>query len=745
MTALKSTDKHKTYQRLPLKPRVLIVDDQSTTRNILQRLIKNSNHNVTVAGSGEQALQYMEKIRFSLVLLDIVMPEMSGFDVLKQIRKKYSLSELPVIMVTVKNDSVDILKAFSLGANDYVAKPLDLPVICARIEAHLAHKQSNDEIDSARKELKIILEKERIELLSKNRVIKLEKEQRKKAEKNLYASEVYFQTLIENAHDIIAVFEEDGTVVYESSSIERILGYKPEERRGKKVYELVHPEDLKIVADNFSHAFKKPGMNFTVTARFRHKDGSWRSLEAIGSTTVTSEGKQRGVVNARDITERSYLSEQLSYQASHDTLTGLINRQEFERRLHHALEACRTEKSESALFYLDLDQFKIINDNCGHVAGDELLKQVSGLLRKVLWKRDTLARLGGDEFGVLLEHCTSEQADKVVKRILKLINDYRFDWEDQSFSVSLSVGLAPISENSKSSVDAMKQADAARYAAKEAGRNRSHIFHDDDEILRLRQGEMRWVARINQALSNERFCLYAQPIVAINQDKNDCGDHYEFLLRMRDDSDHLISPSLFLPAAERYNLSQQLDTWVVNNAFDWLIRKPHRLAQLSRCSINLSAISLGNKKFLDYIVQRINDLAIPPEKICFEVTETATIANLSDARNFIHTLKELGCFFALDDFGSGLSSFAYLKSLPVDYLKIDGMFVKDLETNVINHAMVKSINEIGKVMGKETIAEFVETEAIMEILKEIGVDFAQGYYIDKPKPIDTDKLTFSNR
>jgi len=337
---------------------------------------------------------------------------------------------------------------------------------------------------------------------------------------------------------------------------------------------------------------------------------------------------------------------------------------------------------------------------------------------------------------VLLEHCTLEQADKVVRKIHKLLDEYRFIWEDQSFVISISIGLVPISEDSISSVELMKQGDAACYAAKEAGRNRTHIFHDDDELLAQQHGEMQWVAKINQALENDRFCLFAQPIAAVTQHGKDHGEHYELLIRMRGDNDQLIPPGLFLGAAERYNLSQQLDRWVIDHAFNWLMDNSSRLTNLFKCAINLSGLSLGNDEFLAYVVRRFKELTIPPEKICFEVTETATIANLSDARKFINTLKELGCLFALDDFGSGLSSFAYLKSLPVDYLKIDGIFVKDLDTNPINYAMVKSINEIGKVMGKQTIAEFVENAEIMKKLGEIGVDYAQGYYIDKPKPID---------
>jgi len=387
------------------------------------------------------------------------------------------------------------------------------------------------------------------------------------------------------------------------------------------------------------------------------------------------------------------------------------------------------------LCYLDLDQFKVINDTCGHVAGDELLRQLSSLLKKEIRKRDTLARLGGDEFGVLMEHCSLEQARRVALKLRKAVERYRFAWQERSFAVGVSIGLVPITETSMNTIEILKQADAACYAAKDAGRNRIHIYQADDVDLARRSGEMQWVAQINLALEKNHFCLYAQPIIPLTQ--NDYSwDHYELLVRMRNEDDSLIPPGAFLPAAERYNLSTRLDTWVVENYLNWLIAHPQHLAQLSQCAINLSGLSLGDEQFLDWLVHRFEQTAVPPDKICFEITETAAIANLSSATMFIKTLKALGCRFALDDFGSGLSSFAYLKTLSVDYLKIDGVFVKGIKNDPIDLAMVKSINDIGKVMGKQTIAEFVENEFILDRLKEIGVDYAQGFYISKPRSID---------
>ena len=713
--------------------RILVVDDDATTRKILRKMLDNSGYVITEAASGEGALQHLNTARFSLVLLDIVMRDMDGISVLKTIRQKYSMSELPVIMVTVKAERDDIMKALSLGANDYVVKPIDFPVLHARIESHISHKRLEDELRLARNELEQRVKERTATLRATNKALKNEIAARKQVEQDLRETTEYFQSLIEHAQDIILVFEEDGTIYYESPSVERVLGYRPEERIGQNTLDLIHPEDHQTVADKLALVFTSPGSTFSETFRVQHKDGSWRLLETIGSTAIF-HGDLRGFVNARDITERNQLTEQLFYQSNHDALTGLFNRREFKRRLTSILELSRAIPSESVLLYLDLDQFKVINEICGDIAGDELLKQVSGLLCTEVRKRDIVARVGGNEFGILLEHCPLDQAHQIAIKLHNAIGNFRFSWADRIFAVGASIGLVSITGTSDDNI--IEHAEAACYAAQAAGGDRIHLYHEGDMALSQRHGEMQWVAQINQALETDRFCLFMQPIVPVTEHDVSNSTHYELLLRMRGEGTEVIPPDSFLAVAERYNLSTRLDRWVIEYAFNWLVDNPSHLKQLSQCAINLSGLSLGNDDFLTYLVQQFKETAIAPEKICFEVTETAAIANLSSATKFINTLKELGCRFALDDFGSGLSSFAYLKNLPVDYLKIDGMFVKDMETNPIDLAMVKSINDIGKSMGKQTIAEFVETQGIIIKLKEIGVDYAQGYYIGKPVPIE---------
>ena len=441
-----------------------------------------------------------------------------------------------------------------------------------------------------------------------------------------------------------------------------------------------------------------------------------------------------GVVTTyTDVTQTHQLSQQLAHQARHDSLTSLANRAEFERQLERVLLASRAEGTSHAICYLDLDQFKVINDTCGHAAGDELLRQLGTELRNNIRKSDLLARLGGDEFGTLLENCTLSEAQRVANALRGCVDEFRFSWMGRSFPVAVSIGLVPVSESSGSVADVLSAADAACYAAKDQGRNRVHLYTVDDAELTHRHGEMQWVIRLQDAFDRQRLCLMSQTIVPLDPACTE-GDHYELLVRMRDEDGGLIPPGLFLPAAERYNLIGRLDRWVVRHAFELLAATPAAIDKLHTCSINLSGDSVSDVSFLDYVIEQFDQTGVPPAKIVFEITETAAITHLTRAKAFMMALRKIGCRFSLDDFGSGLPSFGYLKTLPVDYLKIDGMFVKDMLDDPIDHAMVKSINEIGHVMGKRTIAEFVENDAIRERLRQLGVDYAQGYGIGRPQP-----------
>lgn len=394
------------------------------------------------------------------------------------------------------------------------------------------------------------------------------------------------------------------------------------------------------------------------------------------------------------------------------------------------LTISKTQHKENTL--LDLDQFKIVNDTCGHVAGDELLRQLSSLLQKKLRQTDTLARLGGDEFGVLLESCSTETALKIAETIRLTVSDFHFVWKDKSFSVGVTIGLATFSNSGITLTDILQMADSACYVAKEKGRNRIQIYQPENQEFANRHGQIGWIERIRSALSNNHFVLDSQPLLALKGDPQNT-QHHELLLRMNDHNTRT-PPMAFIPAAERYGLMSQIDRWVVTTAFQEYALHNTESPPHKTYAINLSGTTLGDEDFLTFLHAQFKQYNIPPANICFEITETAAIANLTQAVKFIQELQAIGCLFALDDFGSGMSSFGYLKNLPVNFLKIDGSFVRDMINNPIDRAMVESINNIGHVMGIKTIAEGVENDATIQLLREIGVDFAQGYAIQQPEP-----------
>ena len=418
----------------------------------------------------------------------------------------------------------------------------------------------------------------------------------------------------------------------------------------------------------------------------------------------------------------------IHHLAYHDRLTGLVNRNEFDRCLNTALDSAKADDFTHALLYLDLDQFKVINDTCGHQAGDELLSQLAMVLRKLVRGNDVLARLGGDEFGLLLGDCQLDQAKSIAEELRVAIGDFRFVWRDKIFSVQVSIGMVLITKDSHNACEVLSAADIACYAAKDLGRDRVHVYTDDDSDLQRRHTEMQWVSRIKDALESGRFVLYQQKMRSLNH-SNGYRQHSEFLVRMLDLDGSIILPGAFIPAAERYGLMVSLDRWVVKAVIDHLSQSEKNNGVFF---INLSGASLSDNGIFSFIKQEISRSQILPELLCFEITETAAISNLSNAVEFINEIRSLGCQFALDDFGAGLSSFSYLKTIPVDYLKIDGAFVRDIYQDRMNFAIVQAINEIGHVAGLQTVAEYVENEETLALLQDVGVDFAQGYCIERP-------------
>jgi diguanylate cyclase (GGDEF)-like protein/PAS domain S-box-containing protein len=562
--------------------------------------------------------------------------------------------------------------------------------------------------------------------------------ERKLYEEALFRQKESAQITLQSIGDGVITTDARGTVEYVNPVAEELTGWKVDDASGRPIDEIFrgfHEETCEPLENPLAVSIRRDRAIKSVRPTLLiRRDGNELYIESTASPIRDGKGiVTGGVLVFHDVSESRELNRRLSYHASHDILTGLVNRREFESRLERALKSAKARETAYALLYLDLDQFKIVNDSCGHSAGDTLLHQLGNLLKaKIRW-RDTLARLGGDEFGVLLESCNLDEAMQTAEELRAAIGDYKFMWDDRTFRLGVSIGVVPITADNEDVAALLSAADSACAAAKEAGRNRIHSFQENDIDLMRRRREMQWAARINNALEENRFELFRQTIMPLQMEEE--GAHYEILLRMRDENGGVISPGLFIGAAERYNLTPAIDRWVIRQAFRWLVSEADERERLMLCSINLSGQSLGDEKFLPFVIDQFQMSGLDATKICFEITEHAAVASYSQAVRFINALKELGCKFALDDFGEGMSSFGYLKHLPVDFLKIEGGFVKEMLHDPIDREMVRSINEIGHLTGKQTIAEFAENEEIITMLRGIGVDYAQGYGVSEPKRV----------
>lgn len=547
-----------------------------------------------------------------------------------------------------------------------------------------------------------------------------------------------YRAVVAQASEGIFLVDADSKSFLEANAaLQNMLGYTSEEVLGITLYDAITSDRQSIDHDVQQILTQKH--HFTGEWQYRCKNGSLINVE-VSANLISYEERDALCIVVRDITERK-LGEQalkasekrLSWQATHDSLTELVNRREFEQRLEKVVVNAKTSDNQHALLYLDLDQFKIINDTCGHLAGDKLLCQVSNLLETELRATDTLARLGGDEFGVLLYQCPLEQAVQLANLLRSRIQELRFRWQEKIFSIGVSIGLVGINADTQSKLYVLSAADTACYAAKNNGRNRVYVYQIGDRELAQQRNEMQWVLRIPKVLEENRFRLYSQPIVPIIQTEGKT-EHCEVLIRLEDENGNIIMPMAFIPAAERYNLMHLIDRWVISTLFAQLGQHHQDYSRIY--AINLSSDSINDNQFINFVKEQFALHCVPPSIICFEITETLAITNLAKAAQFMRELKVLGCQFALDDFGSGMSSFAYLKNLPVDYLKIDGVFIKDIVKDVIAAEMVAAIARIASVMEIQTIGEFVEDDAILMKIKSLGVDYAQGYGIGKPCPLE---------
>lgn len=707
-----------------MQSRVLIVEDESIVALDLQRRLIRLGYEVPrVAASHDQTLRAVAETEPNIVLMDInISGAIDGIDTAKKI-------DLPIIFLTAYSEEKTLQRAKESKPYGYLVKPFSERELHATIQMALERHEVETRL------------RDREQLLAQTcKLLELGKRELEVKASELFVQKQRFEVTLNSIGDGVITTDTVGNVTYLNPVAERKTGWKMSEAVGLPISQVMVLVDEETRQSTVSPV--EASMLTGQVAGMAHNSalmsqrGELFSIEDSTSPMCDHEENIVGtVIVFHDVTDTRRLADEMTYQATHDSLTDLVNRREFEKRLEKALHSPVQGEHQHALAYLDLDQFKIVNDTCGHHAGDELLRQITSLLRMALRSNDTLARLGGDEFGVLLESCPPHIAQNIAEKLKSVIANFHFHWQGKVFPVTVSLGLVYFGESEsphRTVSELLRVADSACYAAKDLGRNRIYVVKADDEALSQRYGELNWYTKIYRALEHNHLQLYVQKISALRRE-SDYYEHVEILLRLISDDGKVVPPMAFMPAAERYGLMLEIDKWVINSAFSYIAEREYK--EQSLYSINLSGSSLNDEHTLAFILAQLAASQVPAHCICFEITETVAIANLMKARALMVALKNKGCKFALDDFGSGMSSFAYLKHLPVDYLKIDGCFVKDMECDPVDTALVQAINHIAHVMGIETIAEFVESQFILECLREIGVDYAQGYGIGQAIPI----------
>ncbi len=651
----------------------------------------------------------------------------------------------PALVAMLGYDSVEDLKSAGRTPVLYV-NPIDRERVFARLEAqgfvrnfeYRLRRKDGSEI--------VVLENARAVYDDDGNVVAHEGTisditDRKHAETRMFEEKERAQVTLQSIGDGVITTDRNGRIDYINPVAQDLTGWDMRGARGKPVNEImtIINEHTRATVENPVMSCLKEGRVITLANNsiLISRKGDEIPIQDSAAPIRDRIGNIIGSVMVfHDTSKESRLFRQLSYQASHDALTGLVNRSEFENRLMVSLDKLRSEGDTThALLYVDLDQFKVVNDTFGHAAGDELLRQLSELIQARIRSTDELARLGGDEFGILLERCNEERAMEVAESIRDAIEGYRFEWQDSFTTMRCSIGVVIVGPDAEDVASVMSSADVACYSAKDMGRNQVHLYEDSDASMR--HEEMKWVSRITSAVEEDRLELYFQPIIGIGDASREGRGHYELLLRMKNDNGEIISPDQFIPAAERYNLMSTLDRWVIHKALTDLADRESEGEARYTLAINLSGTSLSEDRFLAFVIDELKEADLPRGAICFEITETAAISNLARVVHFMKALKKLGCKFSLDDFGSGLSSFTYLKNLPVDYLKIDGQFIRNVVDDNVDESMVKAISEVGHAMGIETIAERVETKQVLDKLGALGVEFAQGYYIARPASVQS--------
>jgi len=685
--------------------KILVVEDERIIAIDLQRRLERFGYTVVaIAAAGEQAIEMVRQHSPDIILMDIMLVgDIDGIEAATIIKNEFAI---PVIFLTAYSDEKTLERAKIAEPSGYILKPFKDKELYTTIDISLYKYRVDQE---------------------------LKRQQR------------WSTAILHSIADGIIAVGTDDKIILLNPIAEKITGWSEKEIIGKKLDEILSLEDM---SDSVNPGIQLPAGNekmirersFTfkncyLTNRFGEKLQVEGSLSAILDKTGNFEGL---VLAIRDMTAVRQLSEAVAYHTSHDNLTGLSNRDMFSIQLEQLIEIKAPRAKSYSLVYIDIDRFKIVNDTCGHTTADEMLVDIAGVIKTFSKNPGYSARLGGDQFGLIIESENTKEAVNTINELHRTFHKKKLEWEGKVFAYDTSIGVSFLNGSDITVSEFLAEADDACFLAKEEGGNRIKIYDKSANQFQQRRGEMEWVSKLSKALDQNRFELYIQEIKPLDKNRIPYSKG-EILIRMRDDDGNIVMPADFIPAAERYNMMAQIDKWVISEAI--MLFQQHlnngRLGEIKEISINLSAQSMTDESMLDFIKQEFTNSGATPANYCFEITETATISNMSSAHEFIYNLKQTGCSFALDDFGSGFSSFNYLKNLPVDYLKIDGIFVKNMHEDSENRAMVEAINTMGHLMGKKTIAEFVCNATIIEMLSAMDVDFAQGYEISKPIPLKT--------
>jgi diguanylate cyclase (GGDEF)-like protein/PAS domain S-box-containing protein len=565
---------------------------------------------------------------------------------------------------------------------------------------------------------------------------------RKSLEVSLSRSKRQAQYTLESIAEGVITTDNDGRIDYMNLAAEALIGTNRDDAAGHRVgelFSLVDDADRRPLGDPVERCLAmRRRVNMGRRAVLVSADGEHEHSVEITASPVRgpSNSISGTVVVFHDVSELRGLTRKMSYQATHDPLTGLINRREFERRLDEAMDTAHSEEAVHIVFYMDLDRFKAVNDSCGHLAGDNMLREVATLIKEQVRDSDFVGRLGGDEFGALLIGCPIEKARQIATDICNAVANYRFVWKDKIFNIGISVGLIEISHASGTLQDVMSAADSACYMAKQQGRGQVHVYSARDEAIARERGDIQWLRQLQTALHEDGFELAVQPIIAMSG-RSDSGPSVEVLIRLTDAQHRAGKSAEFLRPAERYQLMPQIDRWVISAALAAVAGGEIKLPAHRSCAINLSSQTLGDESFLGFVVDALDRSGVSPSSVCFEVTEAAILSNIQHAQRFIEVLHGIGCEFSLDDFGSGLGSFSSLKHLPIDYLKIDGTYTRNLRSDLVNQEMVAAMIKLARTMEFRIVAEQVEQQEDFDWLRDAGVDFVQGYFVEPPTLLGT--------